>query len=114
MGLDVRPIRPDLKAPPNQPNIGSRAIPTLWKIEHAHLPGVIVIGLSNRNMSVRDALNAEGLAGVSLAESGATASQIMAITGHKILQEAEKYIRAADQKRLAKSAIGIIDGSKNG
>lgn len=49
-----------------------------------------------------------------LAEGGATSKELMAITGHKTLHEAEKYIRAADQKRLARSAIGIIDGNKNG
>jgi len=49
-----------------------------------------------------------------LAEGGATSKEMMAITGHKTLQEVEKYIRDADQKRLAASAIEIINRNKNG
>ena len=36
-----------------------------------------------------------------LAEAGCSANQIMAISGHRSLGEAEKYVRAADQVRLA-------------
>jgi integrase len=39
-----------------------------------------------------------------LADAGATAHEIMAITGHKTMKEIERYTRAADQKRLAASA----------
>jgi len=49
-----------------------------------------------------------------LAEGGATSKELMSITGHKTLSQAQKYIRAADQKRLAISAIGILDRDKNG
>lgn len=39
-----------------------------------------------------------------LADNGATAHEIMAITGHKTMKEVERYTRAANQKRLAASA----------
>jgi integrase len=40
-----------------------------------------------------------------LAETGCSASEIAAITGHKMLAEVERYTRAADQERLARQAI---------
>lgn len=40
-----------------------------------------------------------------LAENGATVHEIMAITGHKTIKEVERYTMAANQKRLAESAI---------
>ena len=44
-------------------------------------------------------------AAVRLAERGATPHEIMAITGHKTLQEVERYTRAARQAKLADSAM---------
>jgi hypothetical protein len=35
----------------------------------------------------------------------------MSITGHKSLAEAERYVRAADQKKLADAAIEKISGT---
>jgi integrase len=43
-----------------------------------------------------------------LAELGCSASQVMAISGHRSLSEAEKYVRAADQRRLARDAIDTL------
>lgn len=40
-----------------------------------------------------------------LANEGKTAHQIMAITGHKTLQEAQRYTQGADQERLAREAF---------
>ena len=40
-----------------------------------------------------------------MAEAGCTAHQIASITGHKTLAEVERYTRAVDQERLARSAI---------
>lgn len=40
-----------------------------------------------------------------LAERGATAHEIMAITGHKTLEEVERYTRAAGRAKLADSAM---------
>ena len=40
-----------------------------------------------------------------LAERGATAHEIMAITGHRSLEEVERYTRAARQGRLADAAM---------
>jgi integrase len=48
-----------------------------------------------------------------LAEAGATASEIMAVSGHKTLAEAQKYVDAVDQKRMAKAAMAKLGaGSK--
>jgi integrase len=41
-----------------------------------------------------------------LAESDATAHQIMAVSGHKTLKEVQRYTDAADRKKLADQAIG--------
>jgi integrase len=43
-----------------------------------------------------------------LAEHGATAKQIQAVSGHKSLAEIEQYTQRADQQRLAKAAIGAL------
>lgn len=47
-----------------------------------------------------------------LAEAGCTAHEIMAITGHKTLSEVERYTRAADQKRMAVSAVHRLESNK--
>jgi integrase len=44
-----------------------------------------------------------------LAEQGATAHEIMAVTGHQSLEEAERYTRAASRSRLATSAMAKRD-----
>jgi enterobacteria phage integrase len=49
-----------------------------------------------------------------LAEAGCSASEIMAITGHKTLAEAERYTRAAEQERLARAAIKRQTATKIG
>ncbi len=43
-----------------------------------------------------------------LAERGATAHEIMAITGHKTLEEVERYTRAAQQAKLADAAMAKL------
>jgi integrase len=43
-----------------------------------------------------------------LAESGASTKQIAAISGHKTLQEVERYTAAADQRRLSRGAIAKL------
>jgi integrase/recombinase XerD len=43
-----------------------------------------------------------------LAERGATAHEIMAITGHRTLQEVERYTRTARQAKLADSAMAKL------
>ena len=43
-----------------------------------------------------------------LAERGATAHEIMAITGHKSLEEVERYTRAARQAKLADAAMAKL------
>lgn len=43
-----------------------------------------------------------------LAERGATAHEIMSITGHRSLEEVERHTRAARQRKLADSAMAKI------
>jgi integrase len=48
-----------------------------------------------------------------LAEADCTAPQIMAVSGHKTLAEAQKYIDAVNQKKMAKAAMDkLAAGSK--
>jgi integrase len=43
-----------------------------------------------------------------LAEAGCSANEIAAVTGHVTLQEVARYTKAAEQKRLAQSAINRL------
>jgi integrase len=47
-----------------------------------------------------------------LAEAGCSASEIAAISGHKTLKEVERYVKEADQERLARSAMARIGTTK--
>lgn len=47
-----------------------------------------------------------------LAESDSTANQIASISGHKTLKEVERYTKAADQKKMARQAMGKLPNSK--
>lgn len=47
-----------------------------------------------------------------LAEAGASAKEIASITGHKTLKEIERYTKAADQKKLARSAMNRLPNGK--
>lgn len=49
-----------------------------------------------------------------LAEAGCSASEIMAVTGHASLAEAEKYVRAASQVRLADQAMARVSNLSAG
>lgn len=49
-----------------------------------------------------------------LAEAGCTAHQIMAITGHRTLSEAERYTREVNQKHLATAAVAFLGRPKTG
>ncbi len=43
-----------------------------------------------------------------LAENDATANQIASVSGHKTLKEVERYTKAADQRKMARSAMGKV------
>jgi integrase len=43
-----------------------------------------------------------------LAEAGCSVHEIMAITGHRTLAEVERYTKATEQKRLARTAMGRL------
>ena len=47
-----------------------------------------------------------------LAEAGATAHEIMSITGHKTLSEAQRYTAAADRVLLAEQAMAKLSERK--
>lgn len=44
-----------------------------------------------------------------LAEASCSANEIAAISGHKSLPEVARYTKAADQKRMANSAMAAIE-----
>jgi hypothetical protein len=48
-----------------------------------------------------------------LAEDGGTTHELMAISGHKTLSEVARYTRAADQRKLAASAMAKRSGSQS-
>ena len=48
-----------------------------------------------------------------MAENGFTAHQIAAWSGHKTLKEIERYTKAADQKKLARSGVKKLLGVTN-
>lgn len=49
-----------------------------------------------------------------LADLGASAHEIAAITGHKTLKEVSRYTRAADQRKLAGSAAAMLSAELSG
>jgi integrase len=49
-----------------------------------------------------------------LAEYGSTSKDIAAMSGHKTLKEIERYTAAADQARLARSAVSRLPEEQNG
>jgi integrase len=48
-----------------------------------------------------------------LAEAGATAHEIMSITGHKTLSEVERYTKGANRERMAETAIKKLSQSRS-
>jgi ribosomal protein L14E/L6E/L27E len=48
-----------------------------------------------------------------LAEAGCTSKQIQAITGHKSLEEVERYTKEAEQVLLAQQAMALVSGIKD-
>ena len=47
-----------------------------------------------------------------LAETGSSAKEIAAISGHRTLKEVERYTAAADQAQLSKAAMAKLKGNK--
>lgn len=67
-----------------------------------------------RKAGVRRRLSPHGLRSACarrLAEAGASAHQIAAMTGHRTLREVERYTRAAEQARMARDAMALIGGN---
>src|SRR5262245_31913725 len=48
------------------------------------------------------------------AENGATADELMAILGWLTLKEAERYTRAAEQKKIAGRAMVVLERGRKG
>jgi integrase len=64
-----------------------------------------------REAGLAKGYNAHGLrkaAARRLAEAGCTSKQIMAVTGHRSIEEVERYTEAAEQVRLAEQAIARL------
>jgi integrase len=47
-----------------------------------------------------------------LAEAGCSTLEIMSITGHKSMAEVERYVRAANQKRMSQAAMEKVSGTQ--
>jgi hypothetical protein len=43
-----------------------------------------------------------------MAEGGATPRELMAVTGHRSLEEVERYTRAANKRKLADAAMSKL------
>jgi integrase len=70
-------------------------------------------GDSCRAAGLPTGYNAHGLrkaAARRLAQAGCTTQQIMAVTGHRSLDEVERYTRGVDQLTLATGAIALLKG----
>lgn len=105
--LDI-PVHADLRAVIDATQLGHMSFLTT-----AHGRPFTPAGFGNK---FRDWCNEAGLrhcsahglrkaAAARLAERGATAHEIMAITGHRSLEEVERYTRAARQGKLADAAM---------
>ena len=46
-----------------------------------------------------------------LAEAGCTGPEIMSISGRTTLKEVERYIKAANQERMAEAEMGKVSGT---
>lgn len=68
------------------------------RCDEAHLPHCSAHGLRKA-------------AAARLAEKGCSANEIMAITGHRSLAEAQRYVAGASQKLMAKAAMKKLTGA---
>jgi integrase len=71
----------------------------------------VLISAANKTAGLPPECVAHGLRKAALrrlAEHGATSKEMQAISGHKSLAEIERYTQQADQRRLAKAAIGTL------
>lgn len=105
----ILPLHPELAAVLGETGMDRPAI-----LVTAYGQPYTVKGFGNM---VSDAIRAAGLpleckahglrkaAARRLAEAGATANEIGAVTGHKTLAEIERYTAAANQEKLARSAV---------
>ena len=93
----------------------------LYLIENAYGRPRTVKGFYNwikkamREAGLENRLSPHGgrkAAATRLADVGCSAPQICAITGHKSVQEMERYIQERNQVRLADSAIEILERNK--
>jgi len=105
--LDI-PLHPDLEASITATKTGSKTF-LLTEFGKAFTPN----GFGNKFKDwCRQAdlphCSAHGIrkaTATALAEHGATAHEIMAVTGHTTLEEAERYTRAASKRRMADAAM---------
>ena len=93
-----------LFAAPNGQPVTSRGLTQFMtrSIRRAGLPGGCVAHGLRKSSLTR------------LANHGATTKEITAVSGHRTLKEVERYTVAADQERLARSAMARLPGEQNG
>jgi integrase len=84
-------------------------ISILGKTTSARLGNLMADAIEKARLPNRCVLHGLRKAARRMAEAGATPHQIAAVTGHKSLDEIERYTREAAQPGLAASAIGKID-----
>jgi len=71
---------------------------------------------ASREAGCDDDLSPHGLraaAATRLIDIGATTAQVCAITGHKSVQQMERYIRTRDQRKLADAAVILLEKERN-
>jgi enterobacteria phage integrase len=116
-GADIWvPIHPELeRAMKAGPNKGLTLIgdPYGRPLKRAALSGLLRAAIKDAGLSTRCVAHGLRKAAMRrLAEADATANQIAAVSGHKTLKEVERYTRAADQKKMARTAMGKVPNRK--
>jgi enterobacteria phage integrase len=116
-GADIWvPIHPELeRAMKAGPNKGLTLIgdPYGRPLKRAALSGLLRAAIKDAGLSTRCVAHGLRKAAMRrLAEADATANQIAAVSGHKTLKEVERYTRAADQLKLARTAMGKVPNRK--
>jgi integrase len=110
------PIHPELeRAMKAGPNKGLTLIgdPYGRPLKRAALSGLLRAAIKDAGLSTRCVAHGLRKAAMRrLAEADATANQIAAVSGHKTLKEVERYTRAADQLKLARTAMGKVPNRK--
>lgn len=105
------PVHPDLQREIDQAPLGMTFLLNEWGAPFKENTFTTWFGRARAAAGLPAGLTPHGLrkaAMVRLAEAGCSASEIMAISGHKTMADVEMYVRAASKKKLALAAINRI------